>query len=163
MKTEIALDRDNFLAERSSWIDTLARKILHSKLSGITRGTITIHDTGSTHVFGVQTDDDMQLSTEIHVKHSSFYSDIVFGGTVGSGESYMTGKWTCNDLTTLVRIILQNRHVLDQLDGGIGKAMMPVNRLYHYLHGIREAVAGLTYSHIMSSETRCSPCFSMTP
>jgi len=134
MKTEIALRQQNYISEQERWLDSLARKILHSKLSGITTGSIILHEAGSSYRFGKESAEDQSPEVSISVKHPCFYSDIVFGGTVGAGESYMSGSWSCSDLTALVQIILKNRHLLDELDGGTGKLMMPLHRLFHFLH-----------------------------
>ena len=46
----------------------------------------------------------------------------------------MREDWTCSDLALLIRIFSRNRHVLDTLEGGLGRLMKPVNTVMHRLH-----------------------------
>lgn len=52
----------------------------------------------------------------LRVHNARFYRRVLLGGTVGAGESYMDGDWSCNDLVGLVRTILANR----DLHAGLG-------------------------------------------
>jgi len=63
-----------------------------------------------------------------------FYADVAFGGTLGSGESYIAGTWTCDDLTALIRIALRNAHVMSGVDNWFARFLAPVMRLIHYLN-----------------------------
>ena len=49
------------------------------------------------------------------------YQRAALGGTVGIGEAWMDGWWDCSDLTTLVRIFVRNRQLLDRLEGGLAR------------------------------------------
>jgi cyclopropane-fatty-acyl-phospholipid synthase len=91
------------------------------------------------YVFG-QNDTDFTAHATVIVHEASFYSDIIFGGTVGSGEAYMARSWDCHELTDLVRIILRNEHVLNSIDGGFGKMMLPLHKAFHFLH--RNSLSG---------------------
>ena len=46
---------------------------------------------------------------------------IAFGGAVGAGESYIHGCWSCEELTTLVRILVRSRDVLLEMDSGTAR------------------------------------------
>jgi cyclopropane-fatty-acyl-phospholipid synthase len=67
------------------------------------------------------------------VHDPSFYTDVFLGGSVGAGESYMAGCWTSDDLTQLIRIIIMNRNVFNELDRGMARVSAPANRLLHSL------------------------------
>jgi len=72
------------------------------------------------------------LSAEVHVLHPSFYSAVAFGGSIGAGESYMAGAWKASDLTAVVRIMLRNRSIGNEIDGGLSKGLArTVHKLYH--------------------------------
>ena len=58
----------------------------------------------------------------------------MFGGSIGSGEAYMQGHWTCDDLSTLVRILLINRNVLEHVDSGAVSLVRPARKLLHWLN-----------------------------
>ena len=91
-------------------------------------------------MYSVQNDTDFTAHATVIVHEASFYSDIIFGGTVGSGEAYMARSWDCHELTDLVRIILRNEHVLNSIDGGFGKLMLPLHKAFHFLH--RNSLSG---------------------
>ena len=70
----------------------------------------------------------------IYVGDPRFYTDIAFGGSVGAGEAYMSGFWSCDDLTALTRIITRNRDVLDGIETGLARLTIPLRKLFHFLH-----------------------------
>jgi len=129
----IALTRSQDSTSTYRWIDQFAKRILLSKFSEITHGRITLKEGHNEYVFG-QNDTDFTAHATVIVHEASFYSDIIFGGTVGSGEAYMARSWDCHELTDLVRIILRNEHVLNSIDGGFGKMMLPLHKAFHFLH-----------------------------
>jgi len=135
----IALTRSQDSTSTYRWIDQFAKRILLSKFSEITHGRITLKEGHNEYVFG-QNDSDFTAHATVIVHEASFYSDIIFGGTVGSGEAYMARSWDCHELTDLVRIILRNEHVLNSIDGGFGKMMLPLHKAFHFLH--RNSLSG---------------------
>ena len=74
------------------------------------------------------------LSASLTVRDPRFYSEIAFGGSIGAGEAYMHGYWECDDLVALVRLLLQNRHVLDDMEGGLARLAAPVQKLFHWIN-----------------------------
>ena len=44
------------------------------------------------------------------------------------------GYWTCDELTTLVRILLRNRDVLIDIDSGMAVLMRPMQKAFHWLN-----------------------------
>ena len=135
----IALTRPDNTTTSYRWIDHFAKKIFMSKFSNLSHGRIHIIEGDKEYVFGAG-EDDFPLNATVFVNDASFYSDIIFGGTVGSGEAYMAGSWECQELTDLVRIILRNEHVLNSIDGGFGKLMLPLHKVFHFLH--RNSLSG---------------------
>lgn len=135
----IALTRPENPTSTYRWIDQFAKKIFLTKFSELTHGRITVIEGHTEYSFGTD-DETFPLHATIVVHEASFYSDVIFGGTIGSGEAYMARSWDCNELTDLVRIILRNEHVLNSLDGGFGKLMQPLNKAFHFLH--RNSLSG---------------------
>src|SRR6185369_3256813 len=72
------------------------------------------------------------LSATVHVHDRRFYSEIAFGGSIGAGEAYMQGFWSVDDLTALMRILLQNRGVLDGMEGGMARVTAPLQKALHW-------------------------------
>ncbi len=54
----------------------------------------------------------------IHVGDPGFYRAVAANGSVGAGESYMEGHWTCDDLVGLVQLLVRNRGMLDRMETG---------------------------------------------
>lgn len=129
----IALARQNNSESKYRWIDQVAKKIFLTKFNEIQHGMVTVREGHTEHVFGNH-DARYPLHATIIVHEASFYSDVIFGGTLGSGEAYMARSWDCHELTDLVRIIVRNEHVLRSIDGGFGKFMLPLHKLFHFLH-----------------------------
>ncbi|MGB2105632.1 MAG: class I SAM-dependent methyltransferase [Porticoccaceae bacterium] len=121
------------------WIDKMCRPLLFSRLRKISIGQVKIVDQLGEQLFG-NPDQSGELSVEIKVDDQRFYSDIAFGGTVAAGEAYMQGYWNCNNLTGLVRIMLRNRQVMDQVEGGFSLFKAPILRFIHWLN--RNSQAG---------------------
>jgi cyclopropane-fatty-acyl-phospholipid synthase len=80
------------------------------------------------------------LTVAINVTDQRFYSDIAFGGTVAAGEAYIQGYWSCSNLTDLIRIMIGNRHILEQMEGNLSLFKNAFLRLAHWLN--RNSQAG---------------------
>jgi cyclopropane-fatty-acyl-phospholipid synthase len=124
---------------RVRWIDKICRPLLFSRLNKLEFGQVKIVDQWGEHRFG-HSDLSGELSVQIKVEDQRFYSDIAFGGTVAAGEAYMQGYWSCDNLTGLVRIMLRNRQVMDQVEGGFSLFKAPILRFVHWLN--RNSQAG---------------------
>lgn len=114
-------------------LDKLARRVVRRRLAAIELGTVTLVEGGHSETFGKQSEE-FPLAVVIEVLSPDFYSDIAFGGSVGSGEAYIHGTWECDDLEALVRILLRNREVLDDIDSGTARVTRPLARLFHWMN-----------------------------
>jgi len=138
MKTSITLaDRVRELRRDGSSRGALARafeklaeRALRARLERLEHGLITLLDGGRRETYGRATPR-CALHVTLHVRARRFYAEAAFGGSLGAGESFMAGDWTADDLTSLVRILLTNRGVLDGLDGGWSRLAEPARRLLH--------------------------------
>ena len=118
---------------RWRWIDRFARKALLGRLQKITFGEIRITDNLGDLRFGdPQQPQDPRV--QIEVVDPRFYSEVVFGGTVAAGEAYMQGDWRCSNLTDLIRIMVRNRQVLDDLQGPLTGFKDILLRLVHWFN-----------------------------
>ncbi|MEO7727774.1 MAG: cyclopropane-fatty-acyl-phospholipid synthase family protein, partial [Burkholderiales bacterium] len=61
-----------------------------------------------------------------------FYSEVAFAGSIGAGEAYMQGYWSVDDLTALMRILLQNCAVMDGLETGLARFIAPLQKALHW-------------------------------
>jgi len=100
-------------------------------LSALRDCELTLHDDGETFALGTPIAGREPLRAEIRVESAEFYRRLALNGSVGVGEAWMDGLWHCDDPTTLVRIFVRNRDLLDAMETGsarIGGALM---RLLH--------------------------------
>ena len=113
-----------------SALSHLGRKLLLSQLSHIQDGELRIQ-CGEQHWRYGQRTERCPLIATIYVDHPQFFADAAFGGTTGAGEAYINGHWRCDDLTALVRIMVVNRHVMEQLEGGLAAFSNWARRTLH--------------------------------
>lgn len=72
-----------------------------------------------------------ELIATVQVHDPAFYRHLALGGSVGAGEAYIEGFWDCDDLTTLFRLFVRNRDVLDGLETGFARLSASLLRLLH--------------------------------
>jgi cyclopropane-fatty-acyl-phospholipid synthase len=116
------------------FLDGVAERAVRKTLSGIRHGQITLRDGSGESVYGAPTQRCPHAVT-VRVHDPRFYSDMAFGGSIGAGEAYMQGHWSVahgDDLTALVRILLQNRHVLDGMEAGLARLLTPFQKALHW-------------------------------
>ena len=111
-------------------LDRLAFKLVIQQLKKIQLGRLVLIDRDQQFVFGAEGD----LIARIHIHDRSFYSDIAFGGSIGAGEAYMRGAWSCDDLVTLVRLLVRNINVVDDMEGGTAALTRPFQKLFHWVN-----------------------------
>ncbi|MDH3310241.1 MAG: cyclopropane-fatty-acyl-phospholipid synthase family protein [Gammaproteobacteria bacterium] len=121
------------LSSKPALVEDLAKRILLARLKQLVHGQVDIVDGTEVHRFGQRTER-CPLSVTVHVYDSRFYCDIVFGGSIGAGEAYMSGYWFANDLTALVRLLIQNREVLDGMETGLARLATPARKLFHWMN-----------------------------
>ncbi len=111
----------------------MARRMVISRLRQLHSGCVTLIDEHGQQQFG-QPADQADLQATIRVHDSGFYSDLAFGGSIGAGEAWMQGLWSCDDLVSLVRLLLRNRDVLDAMEQGGARLKAPLQRLFHIIN-----------------------------
>jgi cyclopropane-fatty-acyl-phospholipid synthase len=109
--------------------DRLARRLVESRLRPLKSGRIHFRDVLGDWVAGPGAD--VELDARIAVFDTSFYRRVATGGTLGAAESYLRGHWDCDDLAVAFRILLRDHALLDAMDRGLGRLIMPFARLGH--------------------------------
>ncbi|MHB8381625.1 MAG: class I SAM-dependent methyltransferase [Candidatus Binataceae bacterium] len=120
-------------ARRPAILEGYARRAVLARLQALNYGRLVLEDGAERMAFGEDIED-AELRATLRVHDRRFYSDLALGGSVGAGESYMAGCWSADDLTTLMRLMICNRNVLDGMDSGLARAANPVRRMLHYLN-----------------------------
>src|SRR3954471_17740314 len=116
-----------------SMLAQLGRKLLLGQLSKLKHGALRIVEPAGDHRFGKRTPD-CDLAVTVHVENPQFFADVAFGGTVGAGEAYIRGLWKCDDLTSLVRLFLVNRDLMNGMDGRWAVFTKPFLKAFHTLN-----------------------------
>ena len=131
----VSIDSPKFLeaSRKPTALDALARRVVRARLASLQNGQIVVTENGRHESFGAVTDD-QPLTVQLTINDPRFYSDIAFGGAVGAGESYIQGFWSCDELTTLVRILVKNRDVLLDMDSGTAHLTRPLQKMFHWLN-----------------------------
>jgi cyclopropane-fatty-acyl-phospholipid synthase len=120
-------------SESLSTLTRMARRLLIGQLRKMRHGKLRLIDSGRDESFGAVTAD-APFDVTLRVRNPRFYSDVVFAGTVGAGEAYINGYWHCDDLTGLVRLMVVNRHLMNDVDSGWSRLSAPLLRLAHWLN-----------------------------
>lgn len=123
MKSVSTLEKDrvesgsgsNLESAKASVLDRIAKHLVLASLRQITVGHLTVEDNGEVFSFG-ETASRTAYVGHVNVKNSSFYVKILLAGTIGAGEAYMKGLWTSPNLTMVVRIMVLNQSMLQNMD-----------------------------------------------
>ncbi|UCC14423.1 MAG: class I SAM-dependent methyltransferase [Gammaproteobacteria bacterium] len=118
---------------RMTRLQEFARRAMLRRLERIEHGRLEIIEDGTPMQFGDATGDET-LRARVTVHDSRFWADVALGGNTGAGDAYIKGRWSCDNLTAAVRILLLNRDVLLSLDDGAGWLTQPLHRLLHWIH-----------------------------
>jgi cyclopropane-fatty-acyl-phospholipid synthase len=110
--TEMISKRTTSLLEEH-WLDNFARNTLIKMLNEIEFGHLTLEDQGEVISFGREK---TEPNAHISVTHSSFYRQVLFGGSIGAGEAYMYKAWRSPDLVQVIQLMALNMRVLQRID-----------------------------------------------
>ena len=99
-------------------LDRALRQRLLATLDGLEGGLVTVRDGLGTVTVG---DPGGALAVTMDITDPGFYRALAANGSVGAGEAYMDGLWTCDDLVGLVRLLVRNRDRLDAMETGLAR------------------------------------------
>ncbi|MGA9572970.1 MAG: cyclopropane-fatty-acyl-phospholipid synthase family protein, partial [Lysobacterales bacterium] len=134
MKTvSLASEQHLAMGLKPGVLDGFARRLVLRQLQRLEVGCVLLTEGGFNTAFG-QAQADAELVARIEVMDSSFYADLAFAGSIGAGEAYMRGSWQCEELVSLVRILLRNRHVLDDMEKGSAWLKTSIQRFLHWIN-----------------------------
>lgn len=110
--------------------------MLIKRLAHLQHGAIKIVDDNQTMRFGQETSDSSleKIEVTLYVKSSEFYGEVVFGGSIGAGEAYMQGYFECDNLTNLIRLMVRNQSLLDDIESSFAKITAPIQAWLHRIN-----------------------------
>jgi cyclopropane-fatty-acyl-phospholipid synthase len=100
---------------RAGALDTYLRQRLLSQLAPLREGQLRVRDALGETLLG---DAAGELHVSVTIDDPAFYRKVAAQGSVGAGESYIHGDWQCDDLVALVRLLVRNRDLLDDMERG---------------------------------------------
>ena len=101
-------------------LERLLRARLVESLRGLRGGVLVLHDAPGSQTLGTMEGAD-PLIVHVNVHSPGFYRQVAMNGSVGAGEAYMDGCWSCSDLVALVRLLVRNRDLLDGMETGLAR------------------------------------------
>ena len=125
---DATLTHDAAVPSRPAPWAALVRRSVLSRLQALETGTLVIEEGGQCLRFGAGTPE-----VRLWVLAPTFWSQVAFGGSVGAGEAYMDGRWECEDLVGLVRLLLRNRATVDGMERGLARCSRPLRGVTHWL------------------------------
>ncbi|MBS1223078.1 MAG: Cyclopropane-fatty-acyl-phospholipid synthase [Proteobacteria bacterium] len=112
------------------WNERWLRGAVFQRLARLEQGCVTVVDVDGAREFGrVSADCSLRATVTIHDPNA--YRLLALRGSIGVGEGYMAGDWSCDDLPSLVRIFVLNQDALLGLEHGLTRLMMPLFRLLY--------------------------------
>jgi len=133
MKASIIPEHTQTRMDNTGFMVRLFRAGLIKRFQSLQFGQIILREENKEMRFG-EPNQAFPIPVTIHVDSMNFYTELALGGSVGAGEAYMHGLWSCDDLTLLTRILLRNRHTLDAMDSSLSRFKAPAHKFLHWLN-----------------------------
>lgn len=111
---------------RAGW----ARRVVHRLLGRIERDAILVREGERTTRYGAA---NPEIEATLVIHDPRFYRRVLTGGSIAAGESYLSGDWSTDDLTGLLRVFARNMSVADDMEKGWARLALPFVKLYHAL------------------------------
>jgi len=108
----------------------IVRRAVYSRLDQLIEGRLTLRHNGDITVFGSGNGP----AAMVTVHDPNFFGALALRGHLGAAESFIEGGWDADDLTSLLRIFLRNREILDGLETGLARLVQPVRAAAHALN-----------------------------
>ena len=102
-------------------LEQFLRKRLLAQMGQLRESRLVLDDALGTEEVGDPLGDANSLRSQITVRDPAFYRAVAANGSVGSAEAWMDGHWDCDDLVSLVRMLVRNRDLLDGMETGIAR------------------------------------------
>ena len=140
--------------QQPGWLDRLARRIVRGRLAAIRQGEIKIIENGQEQTFGRRADE-FPESAVIKVHSPAFYSDIAFGGSVGSGEAYMEGTLTIEDGSLYDFLALVGMNRVHKCPHPLSRVTLIIDRMlrrFHQFNPIKKSQKNVAHHYDLSGK-----------
>lgn len=113
----------------ATMIDRFCQTSTKRLLDRTKRGTLQVRlPTGDAWTFGGR---EPGVAAALSVRSPGFFTRIVRDGEIGFGEAYMTGEWTSDNPTAVVRFFIENQDLLDFRNIATAFLGEALNRVLH--------------------------------
>ncbi|WP_024609163.1 cyclopropane-fatty-acyl-phospholipid synthase family protein [Pseudoalteromonas sp. TAB23] len=99
--------------QSTNWLTNIYKKLVTKAFSSIETGQIVLIEGNERTVFG---DTFSDLKTTVTVNDKAMYKAFALSGSVGAGEAYILGHWSCDNLTSFIEIFAINEKQLDEFE-----------------------------------------------
>ena len=113
---------------RPRWDERWLRRAVLRRLAKLECGRLILLDADGARHFG-HANAACPLRATVTVHHPQAYRRLALRGSIGIGEGYMQGDWSCDDLPALIRLFVLNQPALLGLEHGLTRLTMPLFRL----------------------------------
>jgi cyclopropane-fatty-acyl-phospholipid synthase len=117
-------------APQPSFATRFLRRRLLDQVAGLRYGQLVLQDALGRVQLGTPTDAHPDI-VHVQVLDTEFYREVAANGSVGVGEAYMDGRWSCDNLLGLVQLLVRNRDLLDGMETGWAKLGGMALRAWH--------------------------------
>jgi cyclopropane-fatty-acyl-phospholipid synthase len=130
-------------------IDRALRARLLARMAALRDCELTLVDAlGEVRLGRPAADPGDTLRATVIVNDPAFYGAIAANGSVGAGEAWIDGAWDCDDLVTLIRMLVRNRDLLDAMETGFARLGGLAMRAWHALRrNTRRGARGNVAAH----------------
>lgn len=104
---------------------------LLKRLRPLRHGRLIVSDALGTETLGERNVHATDVTVHVQVRDMDFYRAVAANGSVGAGEAYMDGTWSCDNLVGLVRLLVRNRDLLDDMETGFARFGGAAMRMWH--------------------------------
>ena len=118
------------IAEKKSLVAVWSRSLFIKLLTRLQAGSIVLCEGDEQWSFGSGAPHAL-----VTINDTEAYRKMVFGGSIGAGESYVEGLWDVDNLPELIRIMVRNIPLLDTMDRGFSWLNKPFDLVKHLFNG----------------------------
>jgi cyclopropane-fatty-acyl-phospholipid synthase len=125
--------------------EKLAREALFKVFGKLEIGSLTVHEGANSHHFGELNEEGDPIA-EVHIHDPGVYSQLLSGGSIASGETYIKGQWSSPAPVEVIRLFCANMAMMNSLDSKQSWVMKVALDVAHRLNrntreGSRENIA----------------------
>lgn len=133
MINSINVGRRKKSVRRQGLVDKTAKKAVFAMLKRLEIGHLVVEDNGEHYTFG-QDSAIAQYHAHITVQDIEAYRDVFLNSSIGAGEAYMKGLWTTPDLPNVIRLMVANLNLINEVDAKRPLWQRIGHKLFHSLN-----------------------------